>query len=746
MLANKAVSFRLSILQESESGTVAYSETHSGTTNAFGLVNLEIGQGTPVTGTFYSIAWSLHPYYIKVEMDPNGGNSYQWMGTSQLLSVPYALHAKNVELEADGDSQNELQKISINGSVITLDKNGGSVTLPSTSGDNWGSQVAATNATLGGNGTTANPLKIAQQSATSGQVLKWNGTTWAPATDETGSSNPTGPAGGDLTGTYPNPTIADAKIISAKILDGTIAAADLSTNSVTTDKINAGAVTGTKIAQAGATSGQALKWSGTTWAPADDALGAGLTLPYEGSVTTGGISFKITCNGGQGLTSKGWGIGLFGEAESSQGTGVVGKGFTGVSGSSALSGGNGVTGSVTSASGTSSGVYGYAISPDGSGMHGYNSSATGNANGVFGESHSSSGYGVHGSATSSFGTTFGVFGESESPNGLGVYGLAKSTSGECYGVRGQSNSPTGFGVVGHASSGTGINYGVKGQSMSSDGYGVHGMNYATSGYAIGVYGDTQSGTGIGVYGATASTGNGKAIYGIANSTGYAGYFLGGQVYIDTKLGIGKGAVYTLDVVGTANLLNGISSGIALRCNGDEAIWYDGTYFSWGYGGTANYLRNKTFIGATYTDPGTNLLVVNGTAAKPGGGSWSTWSDIRLKDLNGTYSRGLDDIIRLQPVKFSYKAGNTMNLPSDKEYVGFIAQDVQKIFPEAVTETPSGYLEFDMHSVNVAVINAIKELKAENDRLKEENAQFRTRLERMERVVEGFEKGEGLSER
>jgi len=66
----------------------------------------------------------------------------------------------------------------------------------------------------------------------------------------------------------------------------------------------------------------------------------------------------------------------------------------------------------------------------------------------------------------------------------------------------------------------------------------------------------------------------------------------------------------------------------------------------------------------------------------------------------------------------------MNLPSDKEYVGFIAQDVLKIFPEAINETPSGFLEFDMHSVNVAMINAIKELKAEND-------QLRSRLEKLE---------------
>ena len=650
VLTNRAVSFRISILQGSASGSTTYSETHSKTTNGFGLVDLEIGHGTPVSGSFSGINWGSTVYFVKVEMDPNGGSSYLLMGTSQLLSVPYALLSKRAEI-----------------------------------GDGWGSQNVITDATLSGNGATSTPLKI-----------------------------------------------ADNGVNSSKITDGSIVAADIANSAITTDKINPGAVTGAMIAQASATAGQALKWTGTTWAPSDDALG-GLTLPFSGSVTTGGISFQITCNGGQGLTSKGWGIGLLGEAESSQGVGVFGVGTTGVSGVSSSETGIGLRGSVSATNGINYGVYGYTASTSGFGVYGLASASTGATYGMRGASYSSSGVGVHGSATSSSGTNYGVYGVSESSTGLGVYGIVTSTTGNCYGVRGQSNSSTGFGVVGHASSSTGINYGVKGQTMSPDGYGVHGMNYATSGLAIGVYGDTQSSTGIGVYGATASSGNGKAIYGVANSTGYAGYFLGGQVYIDTKLGIGKGATYTLDVVGTANLNNGIPSGVALRCNGDEAIWYNGTYFSWGFGGTINYFKDPVGIDCFPGDG--HLLAVNGVASKPGGGTWASFSDIRLKDIHGQYIRGLGDIIRLQPVRFSYKAGNKMNLPSDKEYVGFIAQEVRKIFPEAITETTSGFLEFDMHSVNVAMVNAIKELKAENDRLNDENSQIKARLAKVEQFVE-----------
>jgi hypothetical protein len=98
VLTNQPVSFRISILSGSVSGTVAYSETHTGlTTNAFGLVELEIGKGTPVTGTFSAINWGSNSFFVKIEMDPAGGIAYQPLSTSQLLSVPYALHSKTVE-------------------------------------------------------------------------------------------------------------------------------------------------------------------------------------------------------------------------------------------------------------------------------------------------------------------------------------------------------------------------------------------------------------------------------------------------------------------------------------------------------------------------------------------------------------------------------------------------------------------------------------------------------------------------
>lgn len=94
VFVNKAVAFQISILQTSESGAVVYSETHSAQTNAFGLVNLEIGAGIIVSGTFSGIDWGSDSYFVKIELDSYNSGLFTEMGTSQLLSVPYALYAK----------------------------------------------------------------------------------------------------------------------------------------------------------------------------------------------------------------------------------------------------------------------------------------------------------------------------------------------------------------------------------------------------------------------------------------------------------------------------------------------------------------------------------------------------------------------------------------------------------------------------------------------------------------------------
>ncbi len=90
LVISTVVGMKISILQGSATGTAVYTETQTPTTNANGLVSIEIGGGTG----FSSIDWSTGSYFIKTETDPTGGTNYIITGTSQLLSVPYALHAK----------------------------------------------------------------------------------------------------------------------------------------------------------------------------------------------------------------------------------------------------------------------------------------------------------------------------------------------------------------------------------------------------------------------------------------------------------------------------------------------------------------------------------------------------------------------------------------------------------------------------------------------------------------------------
>jgi hypothetical protein len=95
LVTSTPVGMRISIIQGSMFGASVYVETQTTSTNANGLVSVEIGTGTPVTGTFAGIDWAAGPYFIKTETDPTGGTAYTIAGTNELMSVPYALFSAN---------------------------------------------------------------------------------------------------------------------------------------------------------------------------------------------------------------------------------------------------------------------------------------------------------------------------------------------------------------------------------------------------------------------------------------------------------------------------------------------------------------------------------------------------------------------------------------------------------------------------------------------------------------------------
>ncbi len=101
-VVNSSVGIQISILDNSATGTVVYTETFTKTTNAQGLFNLNIGTGAPTSGTFSAINWAVNSKFLKVEIDPLGGTSYTNVGINQLMSVPYALFAEKANTVVNG--------------------------------------------------------------------------------------------------------------------------------------------------------------------------------------------------------------------------------------------------------------------------------------------------------------------------------------------------------------------------------------------------------------------------------------------------------------------------------------------------------------------------------------------------------------------------------------------------------------------------------------------------------------------
>ena len=173
LLINTTVGMKISILQGSATGTPVYTETQTATTNANGLVSIQIGKGN--AGTFAAINWANGPYFIQTETDPTGGSYYTITGTQQMMSVPYALYAAKsgdaTSLGPIGPSSNT-NGATITSGVLSLapadETNGGVVTT--------GAQTFAGNKTFTGT-TTANGF--VKTGGTSTQYLMADGSTSA---------------------------------------------------------------------------------------------------------------------------------------------------------------------------------------------------------------------------------------------------------------------------------------------------------------------------------------------------------------------------------------------------------------------------------------------------------------------------------------------------------------------------------------------------------------------------------------
>ena len=336
LVTNHSAGIRITVLQGSTSGTVVYQETFNSLTNANGLASIEIGSGTPVSGSISSINWMAGPYYLRTETDPAGGTSYTISGASQLLSVPYALFSNTAGDLADNSVTSA--KI-LNATIATVD--------------------------------------LSDNSVTSLKVLDGNIVT-ADLADNTVS----------------NSKLGNLAVSADKIQTGAVITAKITDAAVTSAKIADGSVSKAKLSATGGSSGQVLKLQDgvLAWGPDNTEL----TLPYSGNGSTIGntdLFYVINTGTGRaihavaagntavwGASTSGYagvdgrntaGIGVSGHSVSNSGVYGHSDDHYGVFGHSGLTGGRfegvstGVYGISTGAAGINFGVYGKTNSPAG---------------------------------------------------------------------------------------------------------------------------------------------------------------------------------------------------------------------------------------------------------------------------------------------------------------------------------------------------------------------------------------------
>lgn len=462
-LADQNIKLRLSIRSGSANGNIVYQETRMLKTNSFGMFVVAIGSSgaSNVVGSIENINWGIDgPKFLQVEIDAGNGNNFTDMGSTQLLSVPYALHAASAPPggAAGGSLTGTFPNPEIApGAVNTAHITDGAITI---------SKIAdgsITNAKIADGVITSDKIadgavvsaKIADSSITAAKL--------APGLIIGGGEGgaPSGAAGGDLGGDYPSPLVTRLQGIS--------------------------------ISNMAPAAGQVLKFDGTQWAPGADLSGSGgLTLPFTGSDNTTSPIFSITNSGG------GHAIEGINAANSQNGFGVLGA----ISSASPGENSAGVRGINNSLGVEGFGVWG---------------SHMGMGTGVFGSS--ANGIGLKGTSANGYGVFAQADGESAislfatSNNGIPAY-INISNSNSFYDALFVNNNGYGSGVTAIASVGNGMlgiandlggaavlgihnasGEGVVGRTFSNDAAGVVGRNDGT--YA-GVRGYNVVDNGVGV--------------------------------------------------------------------------------------------------------------------------------------------------------------------------------------------------------------------------------------------------------
>ncbi len=361
-------------------------------------------------------------------------------------------------------------------------------------------------------------------------------------------------------------------------------------------------------------------------------------------------------------------------------------------------------------------------------------------------------------STGTNGSMSGVVGETRTNaganTGAGVLGVASGTSGSGIGVKGEAYGPGSRGLYGWATHTTGVNYGVYGKTESSNGYAAYfegGKNYFEGSVGIGDDAPSQK---LEVAGNIKAENSSAYLY--LNSTNASGL----STITFQDVGTSKKSIYYECNVDKLLFYDHVRAGfdMSILSNGDVGIGTtvpgyrldvsggatrSATGFVCGatngvinVGGAINTLANVIGDAAsptiTFATGDEDLFIeddleVVGQGYKTGGGSWVTISDARLKKDVVPFEDGLDELLRIEPVIYSYNGLNDIAWDNGKRYVGVIAQDIRRIAPYMVEEKALGrvvaenedgsetlinagtpYLTFDGSALTYMLINSIKD--------------------------------------